>query len=420
MNTLRLNRIALAMREKVAETGWQNAGNAYSAWRENNTAMRQRGDDHVGNAVAAWRENNTANRQRGDDRVGNAVAGWFGGAPAGRAAVAPPTAPTTQSAAPTVPARAPTPVTPASSSAPVRSSGVGAAMGAKDAARFSAVAPASQAAPAGPAAPVDTTPALAHDMTTSRLEASIKRNAAPAAPTAQTAPAAQAAPAAGGEKKQFSSYWQMAKAMNEGVTDPSKRVSAAELSKKFDGKMIRKGDSFDLDAIRGGTYAGASGAKGSFDKWQAARTAKADPNRLQLTTGMNANTFHVRPGREGPPAQQGSIVGGLTPPPSTLAEVGGASSRVAQAPRITTPGGGTPPPGATGVLGTPPPMRSAPVVRSPGEQARTAAAVANARQQVRQGSTASSDTIANNALSATKPLVPQLQTQLGNRPVPRS
>lgn len=274
MNTLRLNRVALAMREKVAETGWQNASNAFQAWRENNTATRQRGDDWVRNTVQARRENNTAARQRGDDRVGNTVAGWFGGGPAGRATVAPPTAPAAQSAAPAVPVRAPTPAAPTSSSAPVRSSGVGAAMGAKDAARFSVVAPASPAAPASTAAPVDTTPALAHDMTTSRLEASIKRNAAPTAPTAQAAPAA---PAAGGEKKQFSSYWQMAKAMNEGVTDPSKRVSAAELSKKFDGKMIQKGDTFDLNAIRGGTYAGASGAKGSFDKWQAARTAKAAP-----------------------------------------------------------------------------------------------------------------------------------------------
>lgn len=223
------------------------------------------------------------------------------------------------------------------------------------------------------------------------------------------------APAAGGEKKQFSSYWQMAKALNEGVTDPSKRVSAAELSKKFDGKMIQKGDTFDLNAIRGGTYAGASGAKGSFDKWQAARTAKAAPasSAMQLATSM-------APARQTP--NFGSA-GQLTPPPATLADVGAASSRVAQAPRVTTPGGGTPPPGAIGptsVLGTPPPMRSAPGVRSPSEQARTAAAVASARQQVRQGSTASSDAIANNALSATKPLVPQLQTQLGNRPVPRS
>ena len=193
------------------------------------------------------------------------------------------------------------------------------------------------------------------------------------------------------------------------------RVSIQGLSKKFDGKMIQKGDTFDLNAIRGGTYAGASGAKGSFDKWQAARTAKAAPasSAMQLATSM-------APARQTP--NFGSA-GQLTPPPATLADVGAASSRVAQAPRVTTPGGGTPPPGAIGptsVLGTPPPMRSAPGVRSPSEQARTAAAVASARQQVRQGSTASSDAIANNALSATKPLVPQLQTQLGNRPVPRS
>lgn len=222
------------------------------------------------------------------------------------------------------------------------------------------------------------------------------------APAQTSLPAA--APAAGGEKKQFTSYWQMAKAMNEGVTDPSKRVSAAELSKKFDGRMIQKGDSFDLNAIRGGTYAGASGAKGSFDKWQAARAQKAAPasSPMQLATPM-------APARQTP--NLGSA-GQLTPPPATVADIGASPSRATGAPRITTPGGGTLPPGSTGVLGTPPPMRPAPAARSPSEQARTAAAVANARQQVRQGSTASSDTIANSALSATKPLVPRLQTQL--------
>jgi hypothetical protein len=230
------------------------------------------------------------------------------------------------------------------------------------------------------------------------------------APAQTSLPAA--APAAGGEKKQFTSYWQMAKAMNEGVTDPSKRISAAELSKKFDGKMIQKGDTFDLNAIRGGTYAGASGAKGSFDKWQAARAQKAAPasSPMQLATPM-------APARQTP--NLGSA-GQLTPPPATVADIGASPSRATGAPRITTPGGGTLPPGSTGVLGTPPPMRPAPAARSPSEQARTAAAVANARQQVRQGSTASSDTIANSALSATKPLVPRLQTQLGSQPVPRT
>ena len=232
-------------------------------------------------------------------------------------------------------------------------------------------------------------------------------------------PTSASAPAAGGEKQQFSSYWQMAKALND-QKQGDHTYTAGEMAKNFQGKMIQKGDKFDLTAIRGGTFDGASGAKGSFDKWQAARAQKSAPPTVAASPAPQLST--PTPGASLFPARQAPSFGAsaqLSPPPNTMAGITAAPS-VAQATRVVGPNGGVPIRTSTSVLGTPPPMRSAPVVRSPGEQARTAATVANARPQVRQDSTASSDTIANNALSATKPLVPQLQTQFGNRQVPRT
>jgi hypothetical protein len=408
MDSLRHNRIAVLIREKVAATGWENAGNAFSAWRERNARNHEDNYNRSLNAFQTWRENNTATRQRGDDRMGNAVASWFApNSPPGRAGAkaraVPPVAP--QSA----PAQSVAQQAPAAGrtfsdsnrggfhSSDERNRVLNA--GVQQWQREQAAPASRPAAPASPAAPAQAptvSPKTGPGAGATPGIAAVTGKA-PAQPFSPVA-----APAAGGEKKQFTSYWQMAKAMNEGVTDPSKRMSAAELSKKFDGRMIQKGDTFDLNAIRGGTYAGASGAKGSFDKWQAARAQKAAP----ASSPMQSATPTA-------PARQ-------TPPPATVADTAAGPSRVTGARRITTPGGGTLPPGSTGVLGTPPPMRPAFAVRSPSEQARTAAAVAFARQQVRQGSTAPSDTIANSALSATKPLVPRPQTQLGSQPGPRT